>query len=245
MCSATMRNGTLAALLAAIPTSAETFHSQDGVVFEGTLRKVVPQAAVCNVLEQNYPSDEYERLKPNHGRPLDLWQVDYAVRNESGRAIDYLRASSWVRSEHPPCTNWSGQGPGGGPVLPEPHLLIPIGWSDYYQVLQKPSGMRPEQQERSARYFVVFDGQRPRFGKWDIRYEFADGSGPWRAERRFDPTREGTERGGGRAAAGDPGGSQPAQGGAGGAGRGRGKRAGGDGAAGGAPARARAGAFTG
>ena len=115
------------ALLAMIPALAETFHSQDSVVFEGTLRKVIAEAAVCNVLEQNHPPAEYERLKPNQGRPLDLWQVDFVVRNESGRRIDHLRASGWVRSEHPPCTNWSGEGPGGGPLLPEPSLPISIG----------------------------------------------------------------------------------------------------------------------
>ncbi len=168
----------LAAALASGIASAETFHSQDGVVFEGTIRLVVSNAAVCNVLEEKYSEQEYEKLKANQGQPLHLWQVDFAVRNESGREIEYLRASRRVHSEHPPCTNWSGEGPGGGPVLPEPSLLIPIGWSDYYQVLQKPSGMRPGQQERRARYFVVFDGQRPRFGEWDIRYEFADGRGP-------------------------------------------------------------------
>ena len=170
MSLAAMRNCTLAVLLAAATAQAETFHSQDGVVFEGTIRQVVSNAAVCNVLEEKYSEQEYEKLKANQGQPLDLWQVDFAVRNESGREIEYLRASSWVRSEHPPCTNWSGQGPGGGPVLPEPSLPIPIGWSDYYQVLQKLHGMRPGQQERSARYFVVFDGHRPRFGEWDMGF---------------------------------------------------------------------------
>ena len=166
-----------AALLAAVPASAETFHSRDGVVFEGTLRKVVAQAAVCNVLEQNHTPDEYERLKSNHGQPLYLWQVDFAVRNESGRELEYLRASRRVHSEHPPCTNWSGEGPGGGPVLPEPSLLISTGWGDYYQVLQRPSGMRPGQQERSARYLVVFHEHQPRFGEWDIDYTFAKEAG--------------------------------------------------------------------
>ena len=165
------------ALLAMIPALAETFHSQDGVVFEGTLRKVVPQAAVCNVLEQNHPPDEYELLKPNHGRPLDLWQVDFAVRNESGRQIDHLRASSWVRAEHPPCTNWSGEGPGGGPVLPQPSLLVPTVWSDYFQMLQRADGMGPGEQEHRSLYLVVFEEHQPRFGEWDIDYRFAAGSG--------------------------------------------------------------------
>ena len=177
MSSAAMRNATLAVLLAAAPAPAETFHNKDGVVFEGTIRLVVSNAAVCNGLEEKYSAQEYEQLKANQDQPLDLWQVDFAVRNESGREIEYLRASSWVHSEHPPCTNWSGEGPGGGPVLPEPSLLISTGWGDYYQVLQRPYGMRPAQQERSARYLVVFHEHQPRFGEWDIDYTFAKEAG--------------------------------------------------------------------
>ena len=177
MSSAAMRNATLAVLLAAAPAQAETFHNKDGVVFEGTIRLVVSNAAVCNVLEEKYTAQEYEQLKANQGQPLDLWQVDFAVRNESGREIEYLRASRRVHSEHPPCTNWSGEGPGGGPVLPEPSLLISTGWGDYYQVLQRPYGMRPGQQERSARYLVVFHEHQPRFGEWDIDYTFAKEAG--------------------------------------------------------------------
>ena len=177
MSSAAMRNATLAVLLAAAPAQAETFHNKDGVVFEGTIRLVVSNAAVCNVLEGKYTAQEYEQLKANQGQPLDLWQVDFAVRNESGREIEYLRASRRVHSEHPPCTNWSGEGPGGGPVLPEPSLLISTGWGDYYQVLQRPYGMRPGQQERSARYLVVFHEHQPRFGEWDIDYTFAKEAG--------------------------------------------------------------------
>ena len=177
MSCAAIRNATLAVLLAAAPAPAETFHNKDGVVFEGTIRLVVSNAAVCNVLEEKYTAQEYEQLKANQGQPLDLWQVDFAVRNESGREIEYLRASRRVHSEHPPCTNWSGEGPGGGPVLPEPSLLISTGWGDYYQVLQRPSGMRPGQQERSARYLVVFHEHQPRFGEWDIDYTFAKEAG--------------------------------------------------------------------
>ena len=50
-----IRTCILAVLLAGLPAQAETFHSRGGVVFERTLRKVVPQAADCNVLEQNHP----------------------------------------------------------------------------------------------------------------------------------------------------------------------------------------------
>ena len=170
--------GWIVAAVLAVGASAETFHSEDGVVFEGTIRQAVSGAAVCNVLEEKYSAQEYERLKGNQGRPLHLWQVDFAVRNESGRPLDYLRASAWVRSEQPPCTNWSGEGPGGGPVRPESDSIIPTVWADYYKVLPMPNGMRRDQQERSALYLLVFEGQRPRFGEWDIDYRFAGAGGP-------------------------------------------------------------------
>ena len=180
MNSAAMGNCTLAALLVAVPALAETFHRQDGVVFEGTIRRVVPNASVCNVLKEKYTPDEYERLKGNQGQPLDLWQVDYTVRNESRWALEHLRASSWVRSEHPPCTNWSGEGPGGGPLLPEPSLPISIFWTDNYEMLQMPYGMRPGQQVRRSFYLEVFHEHQPRFGEWDIDYTFAKEAGAGR-----------------------------------------------------------------
>ena len=174
-----MRNCTLAALLTAAPASAETFYNTDGVVFEGTIRQAVTAAAVCNVREENHPPDVYERLKANQGQPLHLWRVDFIVRNESGRELDYLRATSWVEVQHPPCTNWSGEGPGGGPVLPEPEPgpLLRVLWGDYYQLQQMPYGMRPGQEKRDALYLVAYHSDRPRFGEWDIDYTFAKEAG--------------------------------------------------------------------
>ena len=67
-----MTGYTFAALLAAPPASAETFYNQDGVVFEGTIRRVVPNSAICNVLVEKYTPDEYERLKANQGQALHL-----------------------------------------------------------------------------------------------------------------------------------------------------------------------------
>lgn len=141
-----------AAALAGGIAPAETFYRRDGVVFEGTLRKVVAQAGVCSVRQRNRPPDESER------------------------PLVYLRASGWVRSEHPPCTNWSGEGPGGGPLRPEPDLPISTEWSDYRQRLLLPYGMRPGRQERRAIYLVALRGSPPRFGEWDIDYRFAAGT---------------------------------------------------------------------
>ena len=154
------------AALAGSAAPAETFHSRDGVWFEGAIRMVASEAAVCNVLEGHHREPVYQRLKANHGQALNLWRVDISVRNESGRWIDSLRAESWVRSEHPPCSDWTG------PVAtPEPSIRLE--WGDSFQFQHMPYGMRPGQEKRSAVYLLAFHRHRPRFGEWDIRYDFA------------------------------------------------------------------------
>ncbi len=100
---ASMTGWMVTAALAGSAAPAETFHDQDGIWFEGTIRMVASEAVVCNVPEGHYREPVYERLKANHGQPLDPWGVDVSACNESGRWIDSLRAESWVRSEHPPC----------------------------------------------------------------------------------------------------------------------------------------------
>ena len=175
-----------AALLVAAPASAEILYSKDGVVFEGTLRKVVSQAGVCNVLEGHNTAAVYEQLKANQGQPLDLWRVDFSVRNESGRPLEFLRAAGWVRAEHPPCTNWSG------PETP-PDAWLRVEWGDYYELLQMPSGMQPEQETANALYLMVFHEHQPRFGEWDIDYRFAAAS-PAAGESGGGDQRAGGER---------------------------------------------------
>lgn len=62
-------------------------------------------------------------------------------------------------------------------MLPDPSLPIPPVWSDYYEVVQMPYGMRAGQEKRSALYVEVFEGLRPSFGEWDIKYTFAKEAG--------------------------------------------------------------------
>ncbi|MDE0628473.1 MAG: hypothetical protein OXH99_18915 [Bryobacterales bacterium] len=138
----------IVASLFAAAAPGETFYRQDGVVFEGTIRRVISNAAICNVLEEKYTERQYEQLKANQGRPLHLWRIDLSVRNGSGRALEFLRAESWVRSEWPPCTNWDGPD-----VLPEP--FIGMSWADKFDVLGMPYGMRAGQEESRALYMLV------------------------------------------------------------------------------------------
>ena len=162
-----MLKAALSVAVAVLAAQAETLYDKDGVQFEGTIRLVTSGAGRCNVLEEKYSEQEYEKLKANQDQPLDLWRVDFLIRNGSGRVIDYLNASSWVNAEYPPCTNWSG--PDRVPL----ESSVWVVWGDHLVPMQKPSGMRAGQEERHAVYLMVFHEHRPTFGEWNIDYDFA------------------------------------------------------------------------
>ena len=162
-----MLKAALSVAVAGLAAQAETLYDKDGVQFEGTIRLVTSGAGRCNVLEEKYSEQEYEKLKANQDQPLDLWRVDFLIRNGSGRVIDYLNASSWVNAEYPPCTNWSG--PDRAPL----ESSVWVVWGDHLVPMQKPSGMRAGQEERHAVYLMVFHEHRPTFGEWNIDYDFA------------------------------------------------------------------------
>ena len=166
-----MLKAALSVAVAGLAAQAETFHNKDGVQFEGTIRLVTSEAGRCNVLEEKYSEQEYEKLKANQDQPLNLWRVDFLIRNGSGRVIDYLNASSWVKAEYPPCTNWSG--PDRAPL----ESSVWVVWGDHLVPMQKPSGMRAGQEERHAVYLMVFHEHRPTFGEWNIDYDFAKEAG--------------------------------------------------------------------
>ena len=69
------------------------------------------------MLEEKYSPEEYEKLKANQGRPLHVWQLDMSVHNNTDKPLDFLSADFNIESPWPPCTNWSGEGRGGGPAL--------------------------------------------------------------------------------------------------------------------------------
>ena len=162
-----MLKAALSVAVAGLAAQAETLYDKDGVQFEGTIRLVTSGAGRCNVLEEKYSEQEYEKLKANQDQPLNLWRVDFLIRNGSGRVIDYLNASSWVNAEYPPCTNWSG--PDRAPL----ESSVWVVWGDHLVPMQKPSGMRAGQEERHAVYLMVFHEHRPTFGEWNIDYDFA------------------------------------------------------------------------
>ena len=158
---------TLAVLLAAV--AAETLHERDGVRLEGAVRLVGRDAGVCNVVEERHSGPVYERIKANHGRPLHVWQLEYAVRNGSGRWLEHLKASLSIAAEWPGCTTWSG---------PEGSYPKPLQWGASIERLQRPYGMEPDEQVSDTVFVLALDGHEPGFESGDIDYRFAAGSGP-------------------------------------------------------------------
>ena len=128
------------------------------------------------MLEEKYSSEEYEKLKANQGRPLHVWQLDMSVHNNTGKPLDFLSADFNIESPWPPCTNWSGEGPGGGPagdfVDAEGHPKR-LTWADTLKVLSMPYGMRVGQVERDTVFLSVFHEDRPVFKNWSVDFTFA------------------------------------------------------------------------
>ena len=154
-----------ASLFSAAAAQGETLYQRDGVTLEGTVRVVTRGAGVCQVLESHHPPDVYEGMKANHGQPLDVWQLDFAAHNGSGRSLAYLTAHLKIDSEWPPCTTWTG---------PEGRYPTPPQWAGSFETLQRPSGVAPGEQVGDTVYVLAFHSHEPRFENWQLDYRFGE-----------------------------------------------------------------------
>ena len=116
------------------------------------------------------------KIKANHGQPLHVWRLDISAHNQTGKALDFLRADFTIDSPWPPCTNWSGEGPGGGPagdfVDAEGHPR-PVQWAGTLKVLSRVGGMGVGEVERDTVFLVVFHQDRPVIKRWSVDFSFA------------------------------------------------------------------------
>ena len=155
---------------------AEILYDRDGIQLQGTVRISYVNSATCHVLEEKYDAEEYKRLKDNEGQPLHIWRIDLSVHNNSGKPIEFLRARFNIESPSPPCTNWSGDGPGGGPegdlvdAEGNPGFLLSSGLPFY--TISKPYGMAAGEVDRETVFLLVFHENRPVIKEWDIDYYF-------------------------------------------------------------------------
>ena len=143
--------------------SAQRLLEIDGVELHGTAQLVMSGGGTCNVLESD---TAYEEKKENHGAPMDVWRLDFSVRNGSGRWLDHLIARFQIESEWPDCTNWDGPGAGE---------FQPLEWADSIGHIQE-SGrnvVSPGQTLTETRYFIVLQGDPPpQFANWSMDFDF-------------------------------------------------------------------------
>ena len=156
----------MAVMVLAIPPDA---HAQrlletDGVELIGEAQLVMPGGGTCNVLESD---TAFEARRENDGAPMDIWRLDFSVRNGSGRWLDHLIARFQIESEWPECTNWDG---------PDAGTFQPLEWADSIDFIQE-SGRNvvgPDETLTETKYFIVLQGDPPpRFSNWSVDFDFA------------------------------------------------------------------------
>ena len=137
----------------------------DGVELRGDAQLVLSGGGTCNVLESD---TSYEENKANQGAPMDIWRLDFAVHNGSGRWLDHLIARFQIEAEWPDCTNWDGPDAG--------QFAQPIEWADSAGHIQE-SGrnvVAPGQALTHTKFFIVLRGDpQPRFENWSMDFDFA------------------------------------------------------------------------
>ena len=137
----------------------------DGIELRGEAQLVQSGGGTCNVLESD---TAYEAKKANHGAPMDIWRLDFTVRNGSGRWLDHLIARFQIESEWPDCTNWD--------VPTAYQLPQDIEWAGSIGNIQE-SGrnvVSPGQTLTETRYLIVLRGDpEPRFSNWSMNFDFA------------------------------------------------------------------------
>ena len=152
-------------LAMAADASAQQLLETDGVELLGEAQLVMSGGGTCNVLETD---TLYEERKGNDGAPMDVWRLDFSVRNGSGRWLDHLIARFQIESEWPDCTNWDGPEAGEFPQN--------IEWADSIGHIQE-SGRNvvgPNETLTETKYFIVLQGDPPpRFSNWSVDFDFA------------------------------------------------------------------------
>ena len=99
---------------------------------------------------------------------MDVWRLDFSVRNGSGRWLDHLIARFQIESAWPDCTNWDVPTAYQSPQN--------IEWAGSIGNIQE-SGrnvVSPDQTLTDRRYIIVLRGDpEPRFSNWSMDFDFA------------------------------------------------------------------------
>ena len=159
----------LIVLLLATHAHARRLLETDGIELRGSVQVVAYSAATCHIREINHSAEEYERLKVNEGKPLDLWRLEFSVYNGSGKALDHLIARYDYESPWPPCTNWTG------PVDEYPEIVRFTSAGGNIQRSGLPYAVAPGETLTEEILVIAFHGDEPRFSEWSVDFNFARG----------------------------------------------------------------------
>ena len=164
----------------AADAGAQLLLEVDGVELHGRARLVMSGAGSCNVLETD---TSYEEYKANHGAPMDVWRLDFSVRNGSGRWLDHLIARFEIDSEWPDCTNWSGpdvvQLRDLNPEVPLKDMTV--AWSGSHSFIQETGRnvVAPNETLTDTEFIIVLRGDPdPRFVNWSMNFNFGSVNPP-------------------------------------------------------------------
>ena len=152
---------------------AEILYDRDGIQLQGTARIITYNAATCHVLKESLPESRYEELKAHDGQPLHVWQLDYSAYNGTGKGLSYLRADFDVESEYPPCSNWTGEGPGNSATGSE-RYSDPVQWGNQSRTLSAPAGMGSGEVKDGVLYLAVYHTHRPSFRRSSVHFTFGE-----------------------------------------------------------------------
>ena len=152
---------------------AEILYDRDGIQLQGTARIITYNAATCHVLKESLPESRYEELKGHDGQPLHVWQLDYSAYNGTGKGLSYLRADFDVESEYPPCSNWTGEGPGNSATGSE-RYSDPVQWGNQSRTLSAPAGMGSGEVKEGVLYLAVYHTHRPSFRRSSVHFTFGE-----------------------------------------------------------------------
>ena len=166
----------VAVALLALPAPGahgQVLHDTVGIQLRGMARLVEPGAGTCSVSEAGETAASYEQKRPNHGQPVDVWQLDFFVHNGSQRWLNHLVADYRIASEDPPCTDWSWPEAGRHPGL--------NAWGNVAGLIQRTDRgepVAPGETLTDRRHLFVFHKHEPRFETGSVDFNFVDDVGP-------------------------------------------------------------------
>ena len=175
-----MKTGCLTALMFwfvwSLPLQAQLLYEEDGLQLHGYKRIATKNAATCHVLEDAHSEAKFEQIKDNDGQPLHVWLIEITVRNATSKPLSFVRGDVDIVSPYPPCTNWTGQGPGNGATGgPYPGG---VQWGRHSVTISSPHGMHPWQDLRETVFMAVFHTDEPSLERWSVNFTFGEPKEP-------------------------------------------------------------------